>query len=59
MIDSIRGYLLTEPGGDQVGQWCWVAFNAGPSYLFSTIVEQGHTVLAVGAGGGVVWVFCL
>ena len=39
-------------GDGRVVRWCWVNFQCRGVLLVRKIVEQGPTVLAVGAGGG-------
>ena len=39
-------------------QWCWVNFQYRDVLLIRVRVGQGHTALAVGAGGGC-WTFFL
>ena len=54
-LTSLHSWGMCGGGGgsDRVGERCWVPFSAaGASYL---LVVQRPTVLAVGAGGGVLF----
>ena len=52
-LTSLHSWGMCGGGSDRVGKWCWVPFSAaGASYL---LVVQGPTVLAVGAGGVVLF----
>ena len=46
---------LCSFGGGRVVRWCWANFLG--VLLILIIVGQGRTVLAVGAGEGLVWTF--
>ena len=40
-------------------RWCWVNFQCWGVHLIWLIVGQGPTALAVGAGGGCLYIFTL
>ena len=46
-------------GGGRVERWCWVNFQRRGVLLIWTIVGQGPTARAVGAGGGGLDIFSL
>ena len=46
-------------GGGGKGRWCWVKLPVPGHPTIWITVGQGHTVLAVGEGGGCVDIFTL
>ena len=49
----------TKSGGGRVVRSCWVNFQCWGVLLIWVRVGQGHTALAVGAGGGCLDIFTL
>ena len=49
---SLYRAVSQREGGGRMVRWCWVNFQCLGVLLIWTIVGQGLTALAVGAGGG-------
>ena len=50
-------FSLTSSGSGRVVRWCWVNLQCRGVLLIWIRVEQGHTALAMGAGGGCLDIF--